>query len=51
VFTTRDQNEGQSYNMKTNNGFFENVEVFKCLGTNLTYQSTIQKKLKVEWNE
>ena len=42
---TRDQNAGQSHNTKISNGSFEKVELFKCLGTNLTYQSTIQKKL------
>ena len=33
---SRDQNAGQSHNMKTDNRSFERVEVFKYLGTTLT---------------
>jgi len=47
----RDQNAGQSHNMKIDNGSFDKVKMSKCLGTNLTYQSTIQKKLKVVCNQ
>ena len=48
---TRDQNAGQSHNMKIYNGSFEKVEMFKYLGTNITYQITIQKKVKVVCNQ
>ena len=35
---SRDQNEGRSYNIKTDNSSFERLEEFKYLGTNLTYK-------------
>jgi len=39
------QKAGQSHNMKTDNRFFERVEEFKYLGTTLTNQNSIQKKI------
>jgi len=33
---SRDQNAGQSHNMKIDNSFFERVEEFKYVGTTLT---------------
>jgi hypothetical protein len=34
VHASRDQNTGQSHNLKIENSSFERVEQFKCLGTN-----------------
>jgi hypothetical protein len=36
IVMSRDQNEGRSQNIKTDNSFFERVEHFKYLATNLT---------------
>jgi hypothetical protein len=36
-----DQNAGRSYHIKIGNNFFESVEEFKYLGTNLTNQNFI----------
>jgi len=41
-----DQNEGRSYNIKTDNSSFERVEHFRYLGTNLTNQNSIQEEIK-----
>jgi len=47
---SRDQNAGQSHNIKIHNSSFERVEEFKYLGTNLTKQNSIhgeiQRRLK-----
>jgi hypothetical protein len=43
---SQDQNSGRSYNMKNDNISFERVEVFKYLGTTLTYQNFIQEEIK-----
>jgi len=43
---SRDQNAGRSHNTKTDNISFERVEEFKYLGTNLTYQISIQEEIK-----
>ena len=43
---TRDQNVGRSYNIKTGNIAFERVEEYIKLGTTLTAQNSIQKKIK-----
>jgi hypothetical protein len=40
-----DQNAGLSHNIKTDKNFFEIVEQFKYLGTNLTNQNSIQEKI------
>ena len=39
---SRDQNAGQSHNMKNDNRSFEMVEEFRYLGTSLTNQNSIQ---------
>jgi len=44
------QNAGRSHNMKTENRSFEMGEEFKCLGTNLTNQNSIQEKIKSRLN-
>jgi len=46
IVMSRDQNAGQSHNMKTDNSSFEEVEELKYLGTNLTYQNSIQEEIK-----
>jgi len=43
---SRDQNEGQSYSMKTENSSFEKVEEFKNFGTPLKNQNSIQEEIK-----
>jgi len=43
---SRDKNAGRSYNLKIDNNFFESVEHFKYLGTNLTEQNYIQKEIR-----
>jgi len=43
---SRDQNAAQSHNIKNDNSSFERVEEFKYLGTNLTYQNSIQEVIK-----
>jgi hypothetical protein len=43
---SRDQNAGRSDHMKTDNSFFESLEQFRYLGTNLTHQSSIQEEIK-----
>ena len=43
---SRDQDAGRSHSMKTDNSSFERVEEFKCLGTTLTNQNSIQEEIK-----
>ena len=43
---SRDQNAGQSHNMKIDNSSFERVEEFKYLGTTVTNQNSIQEEIK-----
>jgi len=45
MFMPRDQNAGQSHN-----SFFERMEEFKCLGTTLTNQYSIQEEIKSKLN-
>jgi hypothetical protein len=46
VVMSRDQNTGQSQNVETDDSSFEKGELFKCLGTTLTNQSSIQEEIK-----
>ena len=46
VVMSPDQNAGQSHNIKFDNSSFEKVEEFKCLGTTLTNQNSIQEEIK-----
>jgi hypothetical protein len=39
---SRDQNAGRTHSMMSDNISFERVDVFKCLGTTLTNQNSIQ---------
>jgi hypothetical protein len=43
---SRDMNTGKNHNITTNNTSFEMVEQFKCLGTNLSNQNSIQEEIK-----
>ena len=43
---SRDQNAGQSYNIKIDSSSFERVKEFKYLGTTLTNQNSIQEEIK-----
>jgi len=43
---SRDQNAGQSHNIKTDNISFERMEQFKYLGTTVTDQNCIQREIK-----
>jgi len=45
---SRDQNSGQSHNMKIDNSFFERVEEFKYVETTLTNQNSFRKKLRAD---
>ena len=43
---SRDQNAGRIHSMKMDNSSIERVEEFKCLGTTLTDQNSIQEEIK-----
>ena len=43
---SRDQNAGRIHSIKNDNSAFEMVEEFKCLGTTLTNQNSIQEEIK-----
>jgi UDP-galactopyranose mutase len=43
---SRDQNAGQSHNVKNDSSSFERVEEFKYLETTLTNQNCIQEEIK-----
>ena len=43
---SRDQNAGRSHSIKTDNSFFERVEQFKYMGTNLKNQNCIREEIK-----
>ena len=45
-----DQNAGRSYNVKTDNSFFEGVEEFKYFGTTLTDKNFIQEEINSRLN-
>ena len=42
----RYKNAARSHNIKIDNSSFERVEEFKCLGTTLTHQNSIQDEIK-----
>jgi hypothetical protein len=41
------QNARQSHNIKIDNSLFERVEQFKCLGTILMNQISVQEEIKI----
>ena len=43
---SREQDAGRSHSIKTDNSSFQRVEEFKCLGTTLTNQNSIQDEIK-----
>ena len=43
---SRDENAGQSHNIKTENTFFERVEQFTCLGAISMNQNSLQQEIK-----
>ena len=43
---SRDQNAGQSHNIKTDNSSFERAEQFKYLGPTIPNQNLIQEEIK-----
>ena len=45
----RDQNAGRIQNTRSDNRSFGGMEHFKCLGTTLTNQSSIQEEIKSRW--
>jgi len=46
MFKSRDQNEGQSQNIKIDNISLETAEEFRYLGTTITNQNSIQEEIK-----
>jgi hypothetical protein len=45
MVVSRDQNAGGSHSIENNNSFFERMEGFKYLGTNLMNQNPIQEEI------
>jgi hypothetical protein len=45
----RDHDVGRSHSIQNDNSSFENVEEFKCLGTTLTSQNSLQEEIKSRW--
>ena len=48
IVMSRDQNAGQSHSTKIDNNYFESMEQFKYLGTNLTTKFLFRKKLRAD---
>ena len=48
MIMSQDQNAGRTLSMKIDNSSFGRVDEFKYLGTTLTNQNSIQKKLRVD---
>ena len=48
---SRDQNAGQIQSVRIDNTTFERVEEFKYLGTTLTNQILLRKKLRADWGQ
>ena len=46
IVMSRDHDEGWSHNKKIDNSLFIRVEQFRCLGTTLTDQNSIQEEIK-----
>jgi hypothetical protein len=50
MLLSRDQNAGQSHDIKIANNRFENVAKFRYLGTTITNQNLIQQEIKRRLN-
>jgi len=48
IVMSRDQNAGRIHTIKTKNKSFARVEEFKYLGTTLTNQNFIQKRIRAD---
>jgi hypothetical protein len=48
IFLSRHQNAGQNHDIKIGNRCFENVAQFRYLGTIITNQNLLQRKLRGE---
>ena len=48
IVMSRDKNAGRGHNMRIDNTDFKIGEEFKCFGTNLTNQNSINKKLRAD---
>ena len=46
MVTSRDQNAGRSYNIKTDDSPFERVEPFRYLGAMIRNQNSVQEEIK-----
>jgi len=46
IVISRDHNEGRSHNKKIDNISFVRVDQFRCLGTALTNQNSLQEEIK-----
>jgi hypothetical protein len=46
MLLSRHQNAGQNHDIKVGNRCFENVALFRYLGTTITNQKLIQEKIK-----
>jgi hypothetical protein len=46
MFMSRDQNVKRNHSIKTENRYFERMKDLKYLGTNLTYQDSIQEEIE-----
>jgi len=46
MLKSQDQNAGRSHDIEIDNSYFERVEQFRYLGTNLTNQNSIQEENK-----
>ena len=46
TWSSGDPNARRSHSIKIDNTSFERVEQFKCLGTTLTYQNSVQEEIK-----
>jgi ribosomal protein S2 len=50
MLLSRNQNAGQSHDVKIANKCFENVAKFRYLGRTITNQNLIQEEIKRRWN-
>jgi hypothetical protein len=46
MIMSQNQNAGQSHNINIDDGTFKRVEEFKCYGTTITNQNSIQEEIK-----